>query len=432
MIGARLARLVLAALCCAVLDPAAAQDAFPSKPVTLVVPLAAGGGIDFTARSTAQKLSDLIGQQVVVENQGGAGGTIGVNAVVRAPPDGYTLLYHSVTGVVSAAVGKDLPYDWLKDLAPVSLVTRFAPVLIINPSLPANDLREFIALAKANPGKFSYGSSGPGTAIHLASELFKAAAGVDIVHVPYRGNAGVMPDLLAGRIAMLIDGVPAQTKNIESGVVRALAVTTRTRTAALPNVPTMVEQGLDYEVPYWTAIYAPAATPKPVIEKLAAEICQDHEGSRRRGSPEGRRNRGGRLDAATARRVQPRSARALSPDRRGPETETQFAIACFLCPSRNAHSAVQPPSSTSAEPVISDEASEARNTIAPVNSSSWPRRPSLILPSTSSRNALFSKNGRVIGVSRKVGPRLLTRMLWGASSIAIALVKPSMACLEAQ
>ena len=118
-----------------------AQDAYPSKPVKLVVPLAAGGGIDFTARATAQKLSDLLGQQVVVENQGGAGGTIGVNAVVRAPPDGYTLLYHSVTGVVSAAVGKDLPYDWLKDLAPVSLVTRFAPVLIINPSLPANDLK---------------------------------------------------------------------------------------------------------------------------------------------------------------------------------------------------------------------------------------------------------------------------------------------------
>ena len=255
-------------------DAASAQDAYPSKPIKLVVPLAAGGGIDFTARTTAQKLSDVLGHQVVVENQGGAGGTIGVGAVVRAAPDGYTLLYHSVTGVVSSVVGKDLPYDWLRDLAPVSLVTRFAPVLIINPSLPANDLKQFIALAKANPGKFSYGSSGAGTAIHLASELFKAAAGVDIVHVPYRGNAGVMPDLLAGRIAMLIDGVPPQVKNIESGLVRALAVTTRTRAAALPNVPTMIEQGIDYEVPYWTAIYAPAATPKPIIEKLAAEIAK--------------------------------------------------------------------------------------------------------------------------------------------------------------
>jgi tripartite-type tricarboxylate transporter receptor subunit TctC len=252
----------------------AAQDAFPTKPIKLIVPLAAGGGIDFTARAAAQKLSDVLGQQVVVENQGGAGGTLGINAVVRAAPDGYTLLYHSVSGVVSSVVGKDLPYDWLRDLAPVSLVTRFAPVLIINPSLPARDLKEFIALAKANPGKFSYGSSGPGTGIHLASELFKVAAGVDILHVPYRGNAGVMPDLLAGRIDMLIDGVPAQAKNIESGQVRALGVTTRTRSPALPNVPTMIEQGLDYEVPYWTAIYAPAATPKPIVEKLAAEIAK--------------------------------------------------------------------------------------------------------------------------------------------------------------
>jgi tripartite-type tricarboxylate transporter receptor subunit TctC len=278
MIKGRRALLLAAALACAAIVPpiasAVAQEGYPAKPVKLIVPLAAGGGIDFTARATAQTLSDVLGQQVVVENQGGAGGTIGVNAVARAAPDGYTLLYHSVTGVVSAAVGKDLSYDWLRDLAPVSLVTRFAPVLIINPSLPASDLKEFIVLAKANPGKFSYGSSGPGTAIHLASELFKAAAGVDIVHVPYRGNAGVMPDLLAGRIAMLIDGVPAQAKNIESGQVRALAVTTRTRAPTLSNVPTMMEQGLDYEIPYWTAIYAPTGTPQPIVDKLAAAIAR--------------------------------------------------------------------------------------------------------------------------------------------------------------
>src|SRR5262245_36875169 len=274
-----LPRPLVLALACAALavslpSRASAQDAYPSKPIKLIVPLAAGGGIDFTARAAAQKLADVIGQQVVVENQGGAGGTLGVNAVVRAAPDGYTLLYHSVSGVVSAVVGKDLPYDWLRDLVPVSLVTRFAPVLIINPSLPARDLKEFIALAKASPGKLSYGSSGAGTGIHLASELFKAAAGVDIVHVPYRGNAGVMPDLLAGRIDMLIDGVPAQVKNIESGAVRALAVTTRARTPALPGVPTMIEQGLDYELPYWTAIYAPAATPKLIVDKLAAAIAK--------------------------------------------------------------------------------------------------------------------------------------------------------------
>jgi len=269
----RLAAWLIAALVSAAMSPAVAQD-YPSRPIKLIVPLAAGGGIDFTARVMAQKLSDVIGQQVVVENQGGAGGTIGINAVARAAPDGYTLLYHSVSGVVSAVVSKDLPYDWLKDFSSVSLVTRFAPVLVINPELPAKTLKEFIALAKENPGKYSYGSSGAGTAIHLASELFKLQAGVDIVHVPYRGNAGVMPDLIAGRIAMLIDGVPAQAKNIQSGVVRALAVTTRQRSSALPDVPTTIEQGVDYEVPYWTAVFAPAATPKSIVDKLSAEIAK--------------------------------------------------------------------------------------------------------------------------------------------------------------
>ena len=273
MISARKSALCIVALL-AFAAPAVAQDSFPSRPIKFVVPLAAGGGIDFTARVTAQKLSEVIGQQVVVENQGGGGGSIGVNQVVKATPDGYTLLYHSVTGIVNAAVAKDLPFDYLRDLVPVALVTRFAAVMVINPTVPAKDLKEFIALAKASPGKFSYGSSGAGTGIHLASELFKLRAGVDIVHVPYRGNAGVMPDLLAGRLQMLIDGVPPQVKNIEAGSVRALGVLSRTRTPALPNVPTMIEQGLDYEVPYWTAIYAPAATPKPIIDKLAADIAK--------------------------------------------------------------------------------------------------------------------------------------------------------------
>jgi len=273
MIAARTVGLA-AAMLLALTASAAAQDNLPARPIKFVVPLAAGGGIDFTARVTAQALSGVIGQQVLVENQGGGGGSIGVNQVVRSAPDGATLLYHSVTGIVNAAVAKDLPFDYLRDLTPVALVTRFAAVLVINPELPAKDLAAFIALAKANPGKFSYGSSGPGTGIHLASELFKLTAGVDIVHVPYRGNAGVMPDLLAGRIQMLIDGVPPQVKNIEGGLVRALGVLSRTRTAALPNVPTMIEQGLDYEVPYWTAVYAPAATPRPIVEKLSAAIAK--------------------------------------------------------------------------------------------------------------------------------------------------------------
>lgn len=251
---------------------AAAQADFPSRPIRMIVPFPPGGGIDTTARITAQKLSDVLGQQIVIENQGGGGGAIATNAVVNAAPDGYTLLYHSTTGIVHAAVTPKLPYDWLKDLAPVSITTRFAPVMIVSPTLPVKDLKEFIALLKANPGKYSYASSGTGTAVHLAEELFRQKAGVDIVHVPYRGTIAAMPDLLTGRIAMMIDGVPVQTKNIQAGTVKALAVTTDTRSPVLPDVPTMKEAGLDYVVPFWTAVYAPAKTPQPVIDKLAAAI----------------------------------------------------------------------------------------------------------------------------------------------------------------
>jgi tripartite-type tricarboxylate transporter receptor subunit TctC len=263
------ALLPLLWLACGV-TTAAAQTDFPSRPIRMIVPFPPGGGIDTTARITAQKLSEVIGQQIVVENQGGGGGVIATGAVVNAAPDGYTLLYHSTTGIVHAAVTPKLPYDWLKDLAPVSITTRFAPVMVVSPTLPVKDLKEFIALLKANPGKYSYASSGTGTAVHLAEELFRQKAGVDMVHVPYRGTIAAMPDLIAGRVAMMIDGVPVQTKNVQAGTVKALAVTTDARSPALPEVPTMKESGLDYIVPYWTAVYAPAKTPQPVIDRLAA------------------------------------------------------------------------------------------------------------------------------------------------------------------
>ena len=265
------ALLSLLWLACGVVT-AAAQADFPSRPIKMIVPFPAGGGIDTTARIMALRLSETLGQQVVIENQGGGGGAIATNAVTKAEPDGYTLLYHSTTGIVHAAVTPKLPYDWLKDLAPVSITTRFAPVMIASPTLPVQDLKEFIALLKANPGKYSYASSGTGTAVHLAEELFRQKAQVDIVHVPYRGTVAAMPDLLTGRIAMMIDGVPVQTKNILAGTVKALAVTTETRSPVLPDVPTMKEAGLDYVVPFWTAIYAPARTPKPIVEKLTAAI----------------------------------------------------------------------------------------------------------------------------------------------------------------
>jgi len=259
-------------------NTARAQADFPSRPIKMIVPFPAGGGIDVTARIAAQKMSEVLGQQVVVQNQGGGGGAIATDAVAKAGADGYTLLYHSTTGIVHAAVNaalnEKLPYNWMNDLAPVSIVTRFAPVMIVSPTLPVRDLKEFIALLKANPGKYSYASSGAGTAVHLAEELFRQKAGVDIVHIPYRGTVAAMPDILTGRVAMMIDGVPVQTRNIQNGTVRALAVTTETRSPALPDVPTMKEAGLDYVVPFWTAVYAPAKTPKPIVEKLAAAFAK--------------------------------------------------------------------------------------------------------------------------------------------------------------
>ncbi len=253
---------------------ALAQSDFPNRPIRMLVPFAAGGGIDITARITAQSLSTVLGQQVVVQNQGGAGGALATDAVVKSEPDGYTLLYHSTSGIVHAAVTPKLPYDWMRDLAPISIATRFAPVMVISPTLPAKDLKGFIALLKANPGKFSYASSGAGTALHLGVELFKQKAGVDILHVPYRGTVAAMPDLLSGRIAMMLDGVPVQTPNIRAGTIPAIAVTTRQRSPAVPDVPTMIESGLDVELPFWTAIYAPAKTPKPIIDKLNAAIAK--------------------------------------------------------------------------------------------------------------------------------------------------------------
>ncbi|HWG03697.1 MAG TPA: tripartite tricarboxylate transporter substrate binding protein [Beijerinckiaceae bacterium] len=252
--------------------PGRAQTDFPSRPIKMIVPFPPGGGIDVTARIVAQGLTEVLGQQIVVQNLGGAGGAIATDTVAKANPDGYTLLYHSTTGIVNAAVTERLPYDWMHDLAPVSIVTRFAPVMIVSPTLPVKDLKEFIALLKASPGKYSFASSGAGSAVHLAEELFIQKADVQMVHIPYRGTATSMPDILAGRVAMMIDGVPVQTENIHNGSVRALAVTTKTRSPSIPDIPTMKEAGLDYEVPFWTAIYVPSQTPKPTIEKLASAI----------------------------------------------------------------------------------------------------------------------------------------------------------------
>ena len=260
------------ALMIAFCNLAPAQEIWPNRPIKLVVPLTAGGGVDMMARLTAQHLSNQLGQRVVVENQGGAGGTIAANMVAHARPDGYTLIFQSVSSaVVNAYVYKSLQYDPLKDLIPVTLAGSFPLVLVANPDLPAKDLGELIRLLKANPGKYSYGSSGIGTMPHLAGELFKSMAGVDVVHVPYRGNSAIMTDLFAGRVAMMYDGPPTQLGNIRNGKVRALAITTADRSPVLPEVPPMGDTLPGYAIQYWTAIFAPAGTPKEIVERIAAE-----------------------------------------------------------------------------------------------------------------------------------------------------------------
>ena len=266
---------LLAALGAALPLSAPAQETpsvWPSRPIRLVVPLTAGGGVDMMARLTAQHLAAQLGQQVVVENQGGAGGTLAANAVARSRPDGHTLIFQSVSAaVVNALVYKSLPYDPIKDLMPVTLAVRFPLVLVAHPDVPARNLAELVTLLKTSPGKYSYGSSGVGTMPHLAGELFKSMAGVDIVHVPYRGNSAIMADLLAGRVTMAFDGPPTQLGNIREGKVRAIAITTAERSPVLPDVAPMAETLPGYAIPFWTAIFAPAGTPSEIIDRLASE-----------------------------------------------------------------------------------------------------------------------------------------------------------------
>jgi tripartite-type tricarboxylate transporter receptor subunit TctC len=277
--------MAVVALGAALSNPVVAQDKWPTRPIKLVVPLAAGGGVDLMARIIAERLSDQLGQRVIIENNGGAGGTIAAASVARAEPDGYTFIFQSVSSaVVNALVYKNLTYDPIKDFKPVTLAARFPLVGIVSPDLPVKNTSEFVALLKANPGKYSYGSSGVGTVPHLAAELFKSLAGVDMVHVPYRGNSAVMPDLLTGRIALVFDGIAPQIGNIKEGKVKALGVTTAERSKALPDLPAIGETVKGFEVPFWTAIYAPANTPQEVVDRLAAEtaIAVKHPESVRR------------------------------------------------------------------------------------------------------------------------------------------------------
>ncbi len=264
----------LAALFLAVaVSPAFAQDKFPEKPLRLVVPFAAGGPTDVMARLVAAKMSESMGQQIMVENKLGAGGTIAATEVARSAPDGYTLMFHNVsTAAINLHLYKKLPYDPIKDFQPISRLADIPNVMIINKDIPAKTLREFIAYAKANPGKLNYASSGNGTILHLSGELFKQMAGVEMTHVPYKGSAPATVDLIAGNIAMLFDNMPGQVENLRGQKVIGLGVTTGVRVPVVPDVPTLGEAGLpEFKNASWFSFYAKGGTPREVIRKLEME-----------------------------------------------------------------------------------------------------------------------------------------------------------------
>ena len=253
---------------------AALAQAYPAKPIRLVVPVPPGGSTDIVARIVAQKLSDRLGQQVVVENRGGAGGTIGAEAVAKAPPDGYTLVVGTTsTHAVAPSVYGKIGYDPVKDFAPISLIAVTPYLLVVNPSVNVKSLQEFVGYVKARPGKLNYASAGTGSTTHLAMEMLKSAAGLYIVHIPYNGNGPAGTAVIAGQVEILFGSLPAVLPHAKSGRVRPLAVGTPKRSPSLPDVPTVAESGFPgFDASLWLAIMAPAGTPAPIVDRLQREI----------------------------------------------------------------------------------------------------------------------------------------------------------------
>ncbi len=255
----------------------AAQTAstYPSKPVRFILPFPPGGGTDILGRLIAERLSASLGQPVVIDNRGGAGGNLGAAEAARAAPDGYTLLLAATTLAISPSLYSKLGFDPQKDFAPISLVATVPNVMITNPSVPAQTLREFIALARSKPGAMNFGSGGTGTSNHLGGELFNIVAGVKLVHVPYKGVNLAMNDVFAGNVQLVLIGIPAAAQNIKAGKLRALAVLARERSAALPDVPTAAEAGLpDFDVTTWYGVLAPAGAPRAIVTRLNTELVR--------------------------------------------------------------------------------------------------------------------------------------------------------------
>jgi tripartite-type tricarboxylate transporter receptor subunit TctC len=271
MIGRR-AALALGALATAAIARGASAQAWPSRPIRIIVPFGLGGSADVAGRFLAEQLAQSLGQPVVIENRPGAGGTIGADAVARATPDGYTLLLMSNTHTANETLLPNRPYVLMRDLAPVAFINVAHHLLAVHPSLPANSLQELIAYAKANPGKIDYASSGPGTPYHIAGEVFRARAGIEITHIPFRGSNEARTALIAGQVPMMFDAIPTMAEQARAGSVRALATTGPQRSPLLPDVPTVAEVLPGYEASIWLGLMAPAATPLPIREKLNAEV----------------------------------------------------------------------------------------------------------------------------------------------------------------
>ena len=252
---------------------AQAPAGYPERPITMVVTFAAGGSSDVLARTVADAMSRGLGRQMAVDNRPGAGGHVGAEAVAHATPDGYTILFGTNgTLGIGPALYKNLRYDPQHDLAPVGLLHKLPLLLIVNPAVPAKSLQELVDYARANPGKLSYASAGVGSVSHLAGELLKAEARIDILHVPYKGGGAAVPDLLSGRVSMMLETIPNALPLARSGQMRAVGVTTKERSANAPDIPTLAESGLPaFDVSAWTGLFAPAATPRPIIDRLNAE-----------------------------------------------------------------------------------------------------------------------------------------------------------------
>jgi tripartite-type tricarboxylate transporter receptor subunit TctC len=267
--------LALAAVLAAtpnLVTPCFAQD-YPTKPIRIIVPFGAGGPADVTARLIGNILQEKFGQPIVVENRTGAGGVIGTVEAAKSPPDGYTLLMMSNTQTANESLMPQRKYELMRDLVPIAPVNYSDLVIVVHPNVPAKTLAEFIALAKSQPGKLNYASSGQGTPYHMAGELFKSMAGIDVVHVPYRNSGEARSGVIGGQVQMMIDAVTTMAPNVAAGQVRALATTGKTRSSVLPDVPTAGEAGVPgYEATIWLGLMAPTGTPKPVIEKLNAAV----------------------------------------------------------------------------------------------------------------------------------------------------------------